>query len=62
MTAKIDPLRGISEKERAAMARLLSMKPKQQKEADKPDGPQAQAQRRRRQKEREATNAASRDV
>jgi hypothetical protein len=53
------PLTSISSEEQEIMARLLRMKPEQQKDAPKPATAQADAQRRRRERERQRPNAAS---
>jgi hypothetical protein len=53
-----NPLAGITAEEQEIMARLLRMKPEQQKTA-KPDTVKGDAQRLRRERERQQPNAAS---
>jgi len=55
----VDPLDGISERERRIMGQLLRMPRQQQKDAPKPMSGQGIAQRRRREKERERPTEAS---
>ena len=54
-----DPLRGISERERAVMSALLRTKPEQQKSAPKPTSTKGEAQRLRRERERQRPIEAS---
>jgi hypothetical protein len=51
-----DPLEGISDSERRAMARLMTMPPQHHRDAEKPLTPKGKAQRRRRENERIQNN------
>jgi hypothetical protein len=54
-----DPLRGISEREREIISRLLRMPPERQKAAPKPLTSKGEAQRLRRERERQRPIEAS---